>query len=462
MINFCGRAATILSMGLRKLINNWPSEVSHLEPNLIDWHLCLDGKFEEYTEQQILLIASQLRKAANSEKIEYIGLSQGSVKLKFRSTQEIFDTLKALYQEDKLQENVNGKVLDLQIDLGAVLRITSRIVDDEYQSTTRYLPEIFGERSLEAGFPPVVGGISFPLDDPMQLGFNLLADPNLGMPTSEEQSELLSRLGHYLNALLVLSGDQVNVTLRPTDSYCGLPKLLRYTELGRDLLAQDILLKHFTASQLHPSTIHGKAFWNKIDSLVTDSQAFETCFRVWILPDSANIRTETENGLGCVKIEQSNLKVLCGIDYDMLHKIQKRWDKRPIFDDIPQYNQQTIDSFKELILPKVEQEVSSGSRFGLLRQIFSVLVIAKWIKESELGAALKQAGFVDSNNPEKYNLNTVSEDILHSMKHSYLQMFGDGIWQYTRTHINVESNVAEKRLYVAGGIELDLKQFSKK
>lgn len=446
--------------GLLSVINNWSGEIAYAEPDWVHWSLKLDGHLEDYSEKRINSITEQLREATNSEKLECLDSSPGSVELHFRSTQPVFDTLKALHAEGKLQQTISDTILELRSDLGAVMRIESRIIDNEYQSTIRYLPALFGERSLEEGFPPLVGGIAFPLHNPMQIGFSLLSDSSLGMPTPEEQTELQERLGRYLNTFLVLTGDQVNVTLTPIDDYCGLPKLLRHTELGRDMLAQDVVLKHYTACQLHPSTVHGRAFWDEVGTITTGSNVLESCFRVWIMPDGATLREKTEDEYGYVSIEKLGLKVLCDADYDTLRQLRELQGKHQDFFDTTTHDKHVIDMFKKLIVPVIQREVSTGARFGLLRQILSVLVIAKWIMGSQLGEALKKAGFLDSNNPEKYGLNTVSDDVLHSMKRLYLEMVDDGIWTYTRTHIDIERNVAQKRLYVAGGIDLNWKKIA--
>lgn len=444
-----------IAEGLRSVLNNWSGEIAYVEPDWMHWSLKLDGHFKDYFEKRVHSITAQLRKAANSEKLECLESSPGSVELHFRSTQPVFNTLNTLHTKGKLQQMVNDTILELRPDLGAVMRIESRIVDNEYQSTIRYLPGLFGERSLEKGFPPLVGGIAFPMNNPMQIGFSLLTDASLGMPTPEEQTELQVRLGRYLNTYLVLTGDQVNVNLTPIDDYCGLPELLRHTELGRDMLSQDLVLKHYTACQLHPLTVHGKAFWDEIDTITADSRIIESCFRVWIIPDGATVHEKTEDGYGHVTIEKLGLKVLCDADYDTLRQLRELQRKPKAFSDATMHDKHVVDMFKKLIVPEIQREVSTGPRFGLLRQILSVLVIAKWIMESQLGDALKKAGFLDSNTPEKYNLNTVSNDVLHSMKRLYLEMVDDGIWKYTRTHIDIERNEVQKRLYVAGGIDLN-------
>jgi hypothetical protein len=444
-----------IAEGLRSVIKNWSGEVASVEPDWIYWVLKLIGRLEDYSVTRIHSIEAQLRKAAGSNKLEYMESLQGSVELQFRSTQPVFDTLKALQAEGKLQHKVSEKILELRPDLGAVLRIESRIVNNEYQSTIRYLPQIFGGRSLEEGFLPFVCGIAFPLKNPMQPGFSLLTDSSLGLLTTEEQTELQFRLGRYLNTFLVLTGDQVNVTLTPTDDYCGLSELLRRTDLGRDMLAQDVVLKHYTACQLHPSTAHGSAFWDGLDTIAADSRTFESCFRVWIVPDGATVREKTEDDHVHVTIEKLGLNVLCDVDYDTLLRLRKLQGKHTVFSDAPTRDKHIIDLFKKLIVPEIQREVSTGPRFGLLRQILSVLVIAKWVMESQLGTQLEKAGFIGSNTPEKYGLNTVGDAPLQFMKQIYLQMFKDGIWHYIRTRIDLESNVSEKRLYVAGGIELD-------
>jgi len=441
-----------IAENLRDLVRNASRETATTEPEWHDWYLGLEGAPEDYPTSRIEMIAARLRKAANSEKLVILGVQPGSAKLVLRSTKTVLDILTRLHAAGELADRIGAVILDIQPDPGAILRIESRIVDGEYRSTIRYLPELFGGRALDDGFPPVVGGIAFPLKDPMKIGFSLLADAEHEMPTQAEQLELQGRLGHYLNTFLVLTSEHVNVTLTPTEDYCGLPELLRRTELGRDMLAQDVVLKHYTASQLHPSTPHGRAFWDKVNALTSGRRNFESCFRVWIVPGNVSVRETTVGDQGHVTIEKLGLEVLCEEDYDTLR--QYRESQRPGAEALlaPERHEQVVAFFKELIVPVIQKEVSIGPRFGLLRQILSVLVVAKWIMQSQLGDALKQAGFIDSNEPQRYGLNTVDDAVLISMKRLYLQMFGAGIWQQSTTRIDPESGLVEKRLYVAGGI----------
>ena len=440
-----------IAAGLRNLVENWSRATVFAETERVNWSLKLEGNAEEYPEQRIQSIATQLRKAANSFSLHFLAKSHGSVVLQFESPDNVFNTLKLLQDAGELQEKLGCPILDLSKDPGAVLRIEARVVNDEYQSAIHYLPDIFGLRPLEEGFPPLVGGISFPLDNPLQMGFSLLSDASLPMPTPDEQLELQTRLGRYLNTMLVSTGDNLNVDLTPLHEFCGLPELLRHTELGRDMLAQDVVLKHAIACHIHPSTQHGGEFWAAADTIgIANAADFKSRFRVWIVPDDATVQEKSENGRGHVTIEKLGLKVMCEEDYNTVRQLRRG----TIATDASRPGRQVFELFRKHIVPEIQNEVSFGPRFGLLRQILSVLVISKWVRESQLGGFLKQAGFLNSNRPEKYGLNTVQSDVLLSLKQIYLKLFKEGLWHYTLTHVDAESNVTEKRLYMAGGIAL--------
>jgi hypothetical protein len=437
--------------GIRNLFETWPLTAAPAKAPKVPWSLKLKGQPEDFPPERIRSIVTKLRKAANTLDLDSLELSIGSVVLNFESTQPILDKLKELHDAGELETAISCTVLKLAEGLGAVLRVESRIVDSEYQSTIHYLPDLFGRRALEDGFPPFVKGISIPLNNPLQIGFSLWSHPSLNMPTPEEQRELQTRLGRYLNTMLVLDGEHLNANLSPRDSYCGLPELLRRTELGRDMLAQDVVLKHVTALHLHPSTEHGRTFWNAMDAISTDATSCEACFRVWIVPSNAKVSQKTKDGYAHVEIEKLGLTVLCEGDYETWLRVRDA--ERPT-QEAPRPDGRILELFKQHIAPEIQKEVSTGARFGLLRQILSVLVISKWVMESQLSGYLKQAGFLGSNTPEKFGLNTVDDNVVHTLKQVYLNMLEDGVWQYTRSRIDMGTKSIERRLYFVGGVDL--------
>ena len=312
-----------IAQALRDLARGSSRKTAHSGPEWRDWHLVLDGVPDDYPPSRAAAIATKLRRAANSMELELVEVLAGSARLSLRSTQEVLNALSRIHAAGELAGMIGAEILEIRPDTGAVLRIESRTVDGEYRSTIHYLPEVFGGRALGDGPPPIVGGIAFPRDDPLKAGFSLLADASHEMPTASGQMELQARLRRYLNTFLVLTGDQVNVTLTPTEDYCGLPEFLRHTELGRDMLAQDVVLKHSTACQLHPSTPHGAAFWDKMNVLTSGLRSFESCFRVWIVPGKASLREEMVGDQGHVTIEKLGLEVLCEEDYKTLRRYRE-------------------------------------------------------------------------------------------------------------------------------------------
>lgn len=441
-----------IAEGLQRLIANIPQSPRETGPEWTKWVLTLDGTPADYPPARQAWLAAALRKAANSEKLRIEDVLPGSARLCVNSAPAVLDALTRLHAEGELAQRLGVTILGIGPDPGAILRVESRIVDGEFRSSIRYLPELFGGRALEEGFPPLVGGVEFPLDDPLKIGFSLLADATHEMPSAAEQVELQTRLGRYLNTFLVLKGEHVNVNLSPLESYCGLPELLRNTELGRDLLAQDVVLKHFTAAQMHPSTPHGKAFWDRANAIPDAGSRFESCFRVWIVPGKVAVRESMKERKGCVAIEKLGLDVLCEQDYETMRRFREARQMAPAPDRSPQLDAGLISLFQELILPEIQKEVSLGPRFGLLRQILSVLVVAKWIMQSQLGEALTRAGFIGSDSPRKYGLTTVEDAVLDSMKQTYLELFGSGVWQHSTLRVHPETGMAERRLYIAGGI----------
>lgn len=164
----------------------------------------------------------------------------------------------------------------------------------------------------------------------------------------------------------------------------------------------------------------------------------------------ATIHERTEGNVGIVTIERLGLKILCDEDYRTLERIRKvtpaAADSRP--------TGHLLDLFRKQVVPAIQNEVSFGPRFGLLRQILSVLIMSRWIGDSQLGELLKQAQFLDANTPEKFGLITVENETLLALKQSYLRMFQDGAWTCASTRFDTAANLTQKRAITVGGLDL--------
>ncbi len=84
-------------------------------------------------------------------------------------------------------------------------------------------------------------------------------------PLSDSQKrEEYTKLTKYFLASLAIPDDDQWVNLSPYEKDRIIKDDFGKTEMGRDLLAQDYLLKQITASLIYPEDNLGKKFWDKV------------------------------------------------------------------------------------------------------------------------------------------------------------------------------------------------------
>ena len=118
------------------------------------------------------------------------------------------------------------------------------------------------------------------------------------------------RLVKYFLAALTIPENDLWVNLSPYEQDRIVPQSLGLTDLGRDLLAQDYILKQFTSTLIYPEKDLGKEFWAKVYAKAqkqfgTTEIPINTFNKVWILPDKAAI-FERNNA---VYVTKARLKV---------------------------------------------------------------------------------------------------------------------------------------------------------
>ncbi len=140
-----------------------------------------------------------------------------------------------------------------------------------------------------------------------------------GALTQEQIKEESDRLVKYFLAGLTIPEGDLWVNLSPYEKDRIVPEALGQTDLGRDLLAQDYILKQLTASLIYPEKDLGKAFWTRVyakaqSQFGTTDIPVNTFNKVWILPNQAQV---FENGPAAY-VTQSTLKVMLDEDYTAL------------------------------------------------------------------------------------------------------------------------------------------------
>ena len=120
------------------------------------------------------------------------------------------------------------------------------------------------------------------------------------------------RLVKYFLAALTVPDNDIWVNLSPYERQRIIPEALGQTDLGRDLLAQDYILKQLTATLIDPQKDLGKEFWSRVYAQArakfgNDAQVPVNTFnKVWILPDEAGV-FERNNA---VYITRATLKIM--------------------------------------------------------------------------------------------------------------------------------------------------------
>ncbi|MEI6438351.1 MAG: hypothetical protein WCO69_06360 [Candidatus Omnitrophota bacterium] len=297
--------------------------------------------------------------------------------------------------------------------------------------------------------PMVLRGMTIHPENPLQFDFILdSGDTKADGPVLKEESQ---RLVNYFLAAMTIPRKDLWVNLSPVEKDRIVPDELIKTELGREFLAQDYLLKQFTASLIYPETALGKEFWQKVYAsaqaqLGTTDIPMDTFNKVWITPENATVY---EKG-NTVYVTGMHLKVQLESDY----KAGRSGEAQAVSNEAQELSKQVLRS---VIIPVIEKEVNEGANFASLRQSMYSLVLAQWyqdaVKESVLNRAYAGQGKVagvdvsDPANREK-------------IYQQYMEAYKKGVFNYIKEESRpVVDGSAEvmPRKYFSGGVDVTRK-----
>src|SRR5262249_12636164 len=128
--------------------------------------------------------------------------------------------------------------------------------------------------------------------------------------TKAFQSESQKLIKYFLAALAVKEED-LWVNLSPYEKDRITPDAVRQTQIGRDMLAQDYLLKQLTASLIYPEQELGRAFWDAVYANAGAKGAaaqlpVNTFSKVWIVADRARVLERNNSAF----VVDAHLKVM--------------------------------------------------------------------------------------------------------------------------------------------------------
>jgi transketolase len=292
--------------------------------------------------------------------------------------------------------------------------------------------------------PPLLKGVKVYFNDPFRLDF-ILDKGDSHAPVDQLKSDSTRLIKYFLASLTVPEKD-LWVNLSPYEKDRIVPDAFGVTEMGRDLLAQDYMLKQITASVLYPEEAIGKEFWSKVYAEaqkrfgVTDIPV-DTFNKVWIVPEKAVVYENKDSAY----VVESRLEVLLEEDYLAL---EKGAPVKGVDDEARESNKLGAEIIREVVIPILEKEVNEGKNFAQLRQVYHSLILAIWfkdkIKESIFGKA-----YIDQD--KVAGVDVEDKAAKEKIWGQYVEAFKKGAYNYIKEEVDPVTQQIIPKKYFSGG-----------
>ena len=335
-----------------------------------------------------------------------------------------------------------------------------------------FLPEPGTAVALSGAFHPAhLKGIKIYPDNPLRFDFivdkgDAFSPERETFPALRDESEKLIK--YFLSALTIPEKD-LWVNLSPYEKDRIIPDAFGVTGMGRDLLAQDYILKQITSSLMNPDDAVGKTFWKRVyaeayQKYGTTDIPVDTFNKVWIVPQDAVVYEHN----GAAFVVKATLKVMLETDYLAIKKSDvgrqtsdetavsgpTRFDvSRLPFDPAQVQGSDSTQALakeilREIVIPVLEKEVNEGKNFAPVRQIYNAMILASWFKLS-----LKQSlvGQIYADKSKVKGVDIDDKDAKLKIYEQYLAAFKKGAVNMIREETDVLTNEILPRKYFSGG-----------
>ncbi len=326
--------------------------------------------------------------------------------------------------------------------------ILTSLVPPTYAQAVFNLPQPGEMIGLSGVYTPVVlKGVSIHPEDPLL--FDFIVDNGNSDLKGQALTDETTKLVKYFLTGLAVPEKELWVNLSPVENNRIMADDLSHTDAGRDMLAQDYILKQITSTLMYPEKDLGRKFWDEIYSRVnakfgTTDIPVDTFNKVWITPDVAEVYQHDGNAF----VTKAHLKVMLEADYNALNGAAA-----PMADA---GNSQTIDLardvVREVILPVLEKEVNEGKNFAALRQVFNSLILAGWYKHALKDSLLNQ---VYAGTNKVAGIDIAEKNAREQVYAQYLQAYQKGVYNYIKEEFDSTTKESLPRKYFSGGAVLD-------
>lgn len=298
--------------------------------------------------------------------------------------------------------------------------------------------------------PSLIKGITIHPENPLLFDFivNSGQDNLKGQELAVEANKMIK----YFLATLTVPENELWVNLSPYEKDRIIANKLGQTAMGRDLLAQDYMLKQLTASLMYPENELGSRFWDRVYSRAltefgTTDIPMNTFNKVWITPESVTLY-EKDNS---VFVVESRLKVMLEDDY-LANTAGYGIESRAELDvqDGAAVSELQSQIVREILIPEITREVNEGKTFANLRQIYNAMILATWYKMNLKQSLLGQV-YVDKN--KILGVDVADKTVKQKIYNQYLEAFQKGIFNYMKEDYDPVTQQLIPRKYFSGGVQ---------
>ena len=288
--------------------------------------------------------------------------------------------------------------------------------------------------------PAMIKGLRIDPDNPLMFDFIVdTGDTGINGEALKLEGEKLIK---YFLASLTVPEEDLWVNLSPNEPDRIIPEGFGDTEMGRDILAQDYLLKQLTAAMMYPEESLGEKFWDRVyerayEKFGTTDISVNTFNKIWIVPSEATVYEHEEDA--SVYVVNQHLKVMLEQDYlarGQIPEVSEPWSL-------------TSEIICEILIPEIEREVNEGWHFANLRQIFNSLILAAWYKQNLKQSLLGQV-YVDQNKTK--GVDTQDKAVVQEIYTQYLTAFRRGAYNIIKEDYDAATQKIIPRKYFSGGV----------